>query len=73
MATDYKVTDTELTAVANAIRTKGGTSLPLEWPTGYVNAVDAIPSGGGYPRTEVVAVFDISTINYTATAEEVTS
>lgn len=39
---DYKVTDTELTSVANKIRTKGGTQAQLEWPTGYVSAIDAI-------------------------------
>ena len=27
---DYKVTDTELTSIANAIRTKGGTQASLE-------------------------------------------
>ena len=43
---DYKVTDTELTSVANAIRTKGGTQAQLEWPTGFADAVAAIPSGG---------------------------
>lgn len=45
--TDYLTTDTELTSVANAIRTKGGTSAALEWPTEYVSAIDAIPTGGG--------------------------
>jgi len=35
-------TDTELTQVANAIRTKGGTSSQLGFPTGMVNAIDAI-------------------------------
>ena len=44
---DYKVTDTELTSIANAIRTKGGTSAQLEFPTGFVSAVQAIPTGGG--------------------------
>ena len=44
---DYKVTDTELTSIANAIRTKGGTQSQLEFPTGFVSAVQAIPSGGG--------------------------
>ena len=43
---DYKVTDTELTSIANAIRTKGGTQAQLEFPTGFVNAVQAIPTGG---------------------------
>jgi len=44
---DYLVTDTELTSIADAIRTKGGTSASLTFPTGFVNAIDAIPSGGG--------------------------
>lgn len=44
---DYKVTDTELTSIANAIRTKGGTQAQLEFPTGFVSAVNAIPTGGG--------------------------
>lgn len=44
---DYKVTDTELTSIANAIRTKGGTQAQLEFPTGFVSAVHAIPTGGG--------------------------
>jgi len=42
---DYLVTDTELTGVADAIRTKGGTSAALEWPAGYSQAVAAIPTG----------------------------
>lgn len=44
---DYKVTDTELTSIANAIRTKGSTQAQLEFPTGFVSAINAIPSGGG--------------------------
>lgn len=39
--------DTDLTAVANAIRTKGGTSAQLAFPTGFVDAIDAIQTGGG--------------------------
>lgn len=42
---DYKATTSEFQAVANAIRTKGGTSAQLEWPTGFANAVAALPSG----------------------------
>lgn len=45
---DYLVTDTELTSVANAIRTKGGTSSTLSFPTGFVSAIGSI-SGGGIP------------------------
>lgn len=43
----YITTDTELTSVANAIRTKGGTSAQLVYPTGFVSAIEAIPTGGG--------------------------
>lgn len=38
--------DTDLTSVANAIRTKGGTSASLAFPAGFVSAVEAIPTGG---------------------------
>lgn len=44
---DYLVTDSELTSVANAIRTKGGTSSSLEFPTEFVTAIQDIPTGGG--------------------------
>lgn len=48
---NYYVSDSDLTSVANAIRTKGGTSAPLAFPSGFVSAVQAIPQGGGssYP------------------------
>ena len=39
--------DSDLTSVANAIRTKGGTSASLAFPAGFVSAVEAIPTGGG--------------------------
>jgi hypothetical protein len=39
--------DTDLTAVANAIRMKGGTSASLAFPTDFVSAINAIPTGGG--------------------------
>lgn len=49
---DYKVIDAEkldadLTTVADAIREKGGTTEPLEFPLGMKTAVEAIQSGGG--------------------------
>lgn len=47
MPTDYLVTDTELTSIADAIRTKGGTSAQLSFPTEFVSAIAAIPTGGG--------------------------
>lgn len=37
--------DSDLTSVANAIRTKGGTSAQMAFPSGFVSAVQAIPTG----------------------------
>lgn len=45
---DYVVSDTSLGAVADAIREKGGTSEPLEFPDGFVTAIGEI-SGGEEP------------------------
>lgn len=44
---NYIATDTDLTAVADAIRAKGGMSTSLAFPTGFVDAIDAIETGGG--------------------------
>jgi len=45
--TQYKVTDSQLSSIANAIRTKGSTSAPLSFPDGFISAVNNIPTGGG--------------------------
>lgn len=37
--------DADLTSIANAIRTKGGTSAPLAFPSEFVSAVNAISTG----------------------------
>lgn len=47
MANEYAVNASDLTAVADAIRTKGGTSAPLAFPSGFVAAVEAIAAGTG--------------------------
>lgn len=44
---EYKVTGTDLENVADAIRTKGGTSAGLYFPDGFVTAIGNIPTGGG--------------------------
>lgn len=53
MAVDKLVDSTQLnadlTSVANAIRTKGGTSASLAFPAEFVSAIAAIPSGGSSP------------------------
>ena len=59
LMTDYLTTDTELTSVANAIRTKGGTSAQLVYPTGFVSAINAIPTGGGtLPTCTMTIMYD---------------
>lgn len=42
---EFLVKDTSLTAVADAIREKGGTTAPLSFPTGMAEAVRNIQSG----------------------------
>ena len=46
---NYVVSDTSLGSVADAIRTKGGTSAPLTYPQGFIDAIDAISGGGDEP------------------------
>lgn len=43
---EFLVKGTSLTAVADAIREKGGTTAPLSFPAGMAEAVRGIPSGG---------------------------
>ena len=43
---DYIVKDTELTSVANAIRTAGVTNSLLSFPNGFISAVENISGGG---------------------------
>ena len=57
---DYLTTDTELTSVANAIRTKGGTSAQLVYPTGFVSAIEAIPTGGGGGYEDITSQVTLS-------------
>lgn len=51
---DYLTTDTELTSIADAIRTKGGTSASLVYPTGFVSAIQAISTGTDVSDTTAV-------------------
>jgi hypothetical protein len=41
----YIATDQELKSIADAIRTKGGTSAQLQFPTGFISAIEAISTG----------------------------
>lgn len=51
----YRVTDFELTQVADAIREKGGTSEELEFPDGYVDAIQDISVGTDVSDTTATA------------------
>lgn len=44
---EYLVQGESITAVADAIREKGGTTAPLSFPAGMAEAVRNIQSGGG--------------------------
>lgn len=44
---EYLVQGASLTAVADAIREKGGTTAPLSFPAGMASAIRGIQSGGG--------------------------
>lgn len=47
MATEYLTNDTDLKAVADAIRTKAGSTAALSFPDGFVSAVNGIQTSGG--------------------------
>ena len=51
---DYVVKDSSLTAVADAIRAKSGSSSQLIFPTGFVSEIGNI-SGGGSNGLEIVS------------------
>lgn len=44
---DSAALDAGMTAVADAIRAKAGTTEPLAWPDGFKAAIEAISDGGG--------------------------
>lgn len=44
---EYLVTDSDMTKVADAIRSKGGTTDPLSFPDGMAAMINSIQSGGG--------------------------
>lgn len=75
MAVDKLVDSTQLnsdlTSIANAIRTKGDTSAQLAFPSGFVTAIQNIPSGSG----ESIVITDVPNATGTTlvvTGEEVT-
>lgn len=53
---DSSVLEADLTSVANAIRSKGGTSANLAFPTGFVNAIAAIETESVTVETHEITV-----------------
>lgn len=66
--TDYLTTDSELEAVADAIRAKGATSALLVYPNGFVSAINAIPTGITPTGTKSITISAAGT-----TTEDVTN
>ena len=66
MANEYLVNSDDLTAVASAIREKGGTEEPLVFPDGFISAVQGIQSGGGGSIT-TATLKDINFYDYDGT------
>lgn len=64
----YLVEDTSLTAVADAIRTKGGTTGELEFPGGFVSAVEEIQTGGGGEASKIILTTSFPTALQAITA-----
>lgn len=58
-----KVNDNSLASVADAIRSKGGTSNALAFPDGFVSAISAIQTGGGAQSRQ--AKLTITSTDYT--------
>ena len=55
MSIDYITTDTDLTAIADAIRVKGGTADPLAFPDGFVTAIQNIKAADPITRDPTFA------------------
>ena len=60
-----KVDEASLTAVADSIREKGGTTGALAFPDGFVSAVQAIQAGGGEADSSFKDVIERTTVNPT--------
>ena len=64
---DSSKLDSDLTSVADAIRSKGGTSEALAFPAGFVSAIEAIEAGGGGGGGGFVEEKDIRFMDYDGT------
>ena len=65
-----KVNDNSLASVADAIRSKGGTSDALVFPDGFASAISAIQTGGGAPSLQSKSVTYTANGTNTITPDE---
>lgn len=65
---EYLVQGASLTAVADAIRERGGTTAPLSFPAGMAEAVRNIQSGGDLSAVDVYIADFTSDADLTVTA-----
>ena len=56
---NYLVSDTELTSIANAIRTQNGSNSSLIFPNGFVSAINQLGSGGSGSIPSATITFNI--------------
>ena len=71
--TTYLTTDTELTSIANAIRTKGDTSVSLAYPSGFISAINAITTAGSDISGPVLQSKSVTITPNTTTQSETVS
>lgn len=57
----YSVTDTSLSAVADAIRAKGGTTDAMAFPEGFVTAIESMQTGDGEVSLDIVTAAELPT------------
>ena len=67
---DSSALEANLTSVANAIRSKGGTSEDLAFPSGFVSAIEAIAAGGSASDANIITF--TSTLATTVTSGDAT-
>ena len=65
---EFLVQGESITAVADAIREKGGTTDPLSFPAGMAKAVRSIQSGGDLSSVDVYIADFTSSSDLTVTA-----
>ena len=69
--TAYKVDEPDLTAIADAIRTKGGTSAPLTFPDGFVNAIGDISTSDQWEMPYSSEVEGTTTLTVPTSCEKI--